>query len=82
MFYKTELNKLAKKLIYYGEVNDNGMPDNPTKKLLREAYIELARLDKQYYSLQQENTRLKAKMESERQFLLISEEDFRSDKYA
>ena len=82
MFYKIELNKLAKKLIYYGAVNDQGMSDTPTKKLLREAYIELSRLDREYYQLQQENARLKAKAVSVNQFMQISEEDFLNDRYA
>lgn len=44
MTTQPEALRLAEKLAYYGESNDCGMDDNPTKQYMRQAAAELRRL--------------------------------------
>lgn len=76
-----KLYKLTRRLTYYGEINEHGMEDNPIKQLLREAYVAVIRLQKQVYDLERENVKLESKALSVKQFM-ISQEDFKNDRYA
>lgn len=51
MTTQPEALRLAEKLAYYGEFNDCGMDDNPTKQYMREAATELRRLHEEVNQL-------------------------------
>jgi hypothetical protein len=78
------INKLIRKLAYYGEIQPYiGIEDTPTKRLMREASDMLLDLSEEINNLERENLYLKgaATPLSVAQFT-ISQEDFNNDRYA
>lgn len=79
------INKLIRKLAYYGEIQPHiGIEDTPTKRLMRETSDMLCNLAEEINNLERENLYLKgtaATPLSVAQFT-ISQEDFNNDRYA
>jgi hypothetical protein len=65
------MNNLIEKLTYYGAINEAGMEDTPTKRCMREAAVELHRLQVELISVL--NT-----LPTQREWVGLTDEEFNS----